>query len=109
MGAQGDMQAESVVIACMKQIISGLTERPRQPETRPNPLISRGTRQCASPAWENPQAAAILHLKHFLHRKPTSIHENDIRNAAHALEHAAPLLTSDLHSDPLPQVMRAVA
>jgi hypothetical protein len=45
----------------------------------------------------------------LLHRKPTSIHENDIRNAALALEHAAPLLTSDLHSDPLPQVIRAVA
>jgi len=48
------------------------------------------------------------HLKHFLRMQGTPIPENDIWIAALALEHAAPVLTSDVHFDHLPQVMRAV-
>jgi tRNA(fMet)-specific endonuclease VapC len=46
------------------------------------------------------------HLKHFLRMQGSPIPENDVWIAALALEHAAPLLTSDAHFDHLPQVVR---
>lgn len=46
------------------------------------------------------------HLKHFLRMQGTPIPENDIWIAALALEHAAPVLTSDAHFKHLPQIAR---
>lgn len=46
------------------------------------------------------------HLKFFLRMQGSPIPENDVWIAALALEHAAPLLTTDAHFDHLPQVVR---
>ena len=48
------------------------------------------------------------YLKQFLRMQGCPIPENDIWIAALALEHAAPLVTSDAHFGHLPQVTRVV-
>jgi hypothetical protein len=52
--------------------------------------------------------SCYAYLKNSLRVRDTPIPENDIRIAALALEHAAPLLTSDVHFDHLPQVTRVL-